>query len=137
MYENLTKLIPELQKEEYGEWIIDMDSKGTVEDPIHMPYVNYSKTVKELVRVIYDFVNEHKDYNLTGYQEILKKNGIDWESESIRKTDVSTADGQLVMALLVAVLRADRFVEGTLLDFYKNGLVLLWLQRLKEIDEVK
>ena len=51
------------------------------------------------------------------------------------EADVSNADGKLVMALLVGALRADRFCEGALLGFLKDGSVARWLERLKEIDE--
>lgn len=43
-------------------------------------------------------------------------------------------DGQCVTALIVAVIRADRFSEGTLLNSFKEGYITKWLKRLKEID---
>lgn len=135
MYEALTQLIPDLQKDEFGTWVIDRESKGTPDDPKHMPFVGYSKAVNKLERAIYDFVDNHKEYNLSRYSEILNANGIEWESKSMSKADVSEADGRLVMALLVAALRADRFCEGALLGFCEDGSVLRWLERLKEIDE--
>lgn len=135
MYESLTQLIPKLCEDEYGTWIIDRESKGTMDDPIQMPFVGYSPAVNELERAIYAFVNEHPDYELTKYSDILESNGLKWESRSMSEADVSNTDGQLVMALLVGALRADRFCEGALLGFLKDGSVARWLERLKEIDE--
>ena len=43
-------------------------------------------------------------------------------------------DGRWIMALLVSVLHADRFCEGTLLRFFESRTIEKWLLRLKEID---
>ena len=124
-----------LYEDKYGTWIVDNKSKGTLEDPIHMPFVDYSSAVIELEKAIYAFVDEYPNYELTKYSEILNANGLKWDSESMRKADVSKANGQLVMALLVGALRADRFCEGALFGFCNDGSVLRWLNRLKEIDD--
>lgn len=135
MYESLTQLIPVLDEDGYGTWIVDHKSKGTLEDPIQMPFVGYSSAVIELEKAIYAFVDEHPDYQLTRYGEILNVNGLEWESKPMSEADVSKADGQLIMALLVGALRADRFCEGAFLGFCEDGSVLRWLKRLKEIDD--
>ena len=134
MYESLTRFIPGLI-EEYGTLIVDNESKGTMDDPIHMPFVDYSPTVTELLKAVYAFKAEHPDFELTKYEEILNSNGLKWSWESMSEADVSNADGRLVMALLLGAIRADRFSEGTLLGFLEEGSVLRWLKRLKEIDD--
>lgn len=48
--------------------------------------------------------------------------------------DVSELDGQAVMALLLGAVRAERFCDGALLDFFGGGSMRRWLLRLKEID---
>lgn len=135
MYESITHLMSKLYEEEFGTWIVDRESKGTMDDPIQMPYVSYSPAVSELVKAVYAFVDEHPDYELTNYGEILNSNGLEWSSQSMSGADVSNADGKLIMALLVGALRADRFCEGAFLGFCKDGSVLRWLRRLKEIDD--
>lgn len=55
----------------------------------------------------------------------------------MRNIDVDTLNEQCILALIMGVIRADRFSEGTLLSFFKDGYILKWLQRLKEIDVVK
>ena len=135
MYESLTRLMPELSEGEYGTLIVDRESKGTMDDPIRMPFVGYSPAVNKLEKAIYAFVKEHPEYELTKYEEILKSNGLEWSSHSMEEADVSHADGKLVMALLVGALRADRFSEGTFLGFCEDGSVVRWLKRLKEIDD--
>ena len=135
MYESLTRLIPGLI-EEYGTLIVDNESKGTMDDPIHMPFVDYSPAVIELMKAVYAFKDEHPDFELTKYEEILSSNGLEWSRRSMSEADVSDADGKLVMALLMGAIRAERFSEGTLLGFCENGSVLRWLKRLQEIDSV-
>lgn len=115
----------------------DHDSKGTLDDPICMPFVDYSPAVIELERAIYAFTNEHPEYELTKYSEILNSNGLKWELQSMNEADVSNADGRLIMALLLGVLRADRFSEGTFLELLEDGSVAQWLERLKIIDEMQ
>ena len=49
--------------------------------------------------------------------------------------DVSRMDGQGVMALIMAAVRAERFCDGALKEFFENGSIEKWLCRLKEIEE--
>lgn len=42
MYKGLTRYLPEFDKVEgYGDWIIDRASRGTMDNPIQIPYVDY------------------------------------------------------------------------------------------------
>ena len=133
MYESLTRLIPGLI-EEYGTLIVDNESKGTMDDPIRMPFVDYSPAVIELEKAVYAFKAEHPDFELTKYEEILNSNGLEWSRQSMSEANVSDADGKLVIALLMGAIRAERFSEGTLLGFCEEGSVLRWLKRLQQID---
>ena len=40
----------------------------------------------------------------------------------------------LLIALIFGVIRAERFSEGILLVFLKNGSIIRWLERLKTLD---
>ncbi|MCR5593348.1 MAG: DUF6508 domain-containing protein, partial [Saccharofermentans sp.] len=53
----------------------------------------------------------------------------------IANLDVSKLDGLTVVALMLTIVREDRFCEGLLLDFCKNGCMTKWLKRLKKIDD--
>ena len=50
------------------------------------------------------------------------------------QADANSLDGQTVAALILAAVRAERFCEGALLEFCRNGSVLRWLCRLGELD---
>ena len=135
MFESLTKHLPAIENAEgFGNWVVDRESKGTMDDPIKMPYVNYRTTVADVEQAIYDFVDEHPEYELTHYRDILERNGLDWGSQAMSGADVSELDGQAVMALLLGAVRAERFCDGALLGFFGDGSMRRWLLRLKEID---
>ena len=135
MFESLTKHLSTIENAEgFGNWVVDRESKGTMDDPIKMPYVNYGTTVADAEQAIYDFVDEHPEYELTHYRNILERNGLEWGSQAMSGADVSELDGQAVMALLLGAVRAKRFCDGALLGFFGNGSMRRWLLRLKEID---
>lgn len=78
---------------------------------------------------------KNKDFELTRYGEILEKNGLEWGSKSMSEADVSSLDGQCIMALIMGAVRAERFCDGALLGLFKNGSIKKWLEKLKEIDD--
>ncbi|WP_418924212.1 DUF6508 domain-containing protein [Ellagibacter isourolithinifaciens] len=135
MFESLTEHLPAIENAEgFGNWVVDRESKGTMDDPIKMPYVNYGTTVADVEQAIYDFVDKHPEYELTHYRDILERNGLEWGSQAMSGADVSELDGQAVMALLLGAVRVERFCDGALLGFFEDGSMRRWLLRLKEID---
>lgn len=135
MFESPTKHLPAIENAEgFGNWVVDRESKGTMDDPIKRPYVNYGTTVADVEQAIYDFVDEHPEYELTHYHDILERNGLEWGSQAMSGANVSELDGQAVMALLLGAVRAERFCAGALLGFFEDGSMRRWLLRLKEID---
>lgn len=135
MFENLTTLLSQFDADEtHGEWIVDRKSKGTPDDPIQFPFVNYGRVVLELEKAIYEFEEAHPEYGLTCYRDTLAASNIDYNAESMGNADVSSLDGKMVAALILGTVRAHRFCEGALLEFCDSGCVRRWLGRLKEID---
>ncbi|MBQ9970058.1 MAG: hypothetical protein IJP15_06140 [Oscillospiraceae bacterium] len=133
-FESMTKYLPLLENDKIGTWVIDRENDGTPEHPFHMPFVDYSEMVRSFIRDVHEFHENNKDFELTHYSEILEKNGLKWDSESMSEADVSDLDSHCVMALLMAAVRAERFCDGALLDFFENGSMKKWLTRLQEID---
>ena len=132
-FENLIKYISLLDNDSIGTWIIDHENDGTPEHPIQMPFVNYSEMVHHFIEDVYDFNENNKDFELTHYGEILEKNGLEWGTKSMSDADVSALDAQCVMALIMGAVRAERFCDGALLGFFKDGSIKKWLERLKEV----
>lgn len=106
---------------------------GTSEHPIQLPFVGYSEMVNNFLHDIYIFEQSNKDMELTRYGDILKENGIEWGLESMKKADTSNLDAQCVLALIMGAVRAERFCDGALLDYFKTGCILKWLEKLNSI----
>lgn len=75
-FDILIKYIPIIQDDKIGEWVMDTEGHGTQQDPIHVPFVNYSDLVNSFIRDVYRFAENNKDMKLNNYGEILNKNNI-------------------------------------------------------------
>ena len=135
MFEELVGLIDKIKDDSIGEWIVDKENDGTLEHPIQMPFVVYSRVVRQFERVVYNFEEEHPEFELNRYGSILERYDIKWETQSMSTVDVSKMDGQGVMAVIMAAVRAERVCDGALKEFFENGSIEKWLCRLKEIEE--
>ncbi|MGN0194170.1 MAG: DUF6508 domain-containing protein [Pseudoramibacter sp.] len=134
MYESLTQYLLEPASDKKGVWIYDKVNDGTPEHPKQMPYVNYSKTVRNFIHDVYSFVEAHEEIGLYHYSDILEANGIEWGMHSMSTAVVENLDAKCILALIFGAVRADRFYEGALLEFFENGSIARWLERLKELD---
>ena len=132
-FQNIIKYLPLLEDDTFGTWIIDRENDGTSDHPIQMPFVNYSEMVHHFIEDVYAFVDENKDFELNHYYNILEQNGLEWGSKSMSEADVSRLDGKCIMAMIVGAVRAERFCDGALLGFFKDGSIRRWLERLKEV----
>ena len=133
-FDILTRYIPIIQADSIGEWVIDNEKDGTLAHPIQMPFVDYSEMVDNFIDDVYAFEESNKDMELTRYEDILKDNGLEWDSESMKNADISSLNAQCVLALIMGAVRAERFCDGALLDFFKSGCILKWLERLNSIE---
>lgn len=134
-FEELTKYIDILALNDYGDWVVDNEHKGTADDPIQLPFVVYTKEVDDFVMAVYSFGNSHPEYEHTKYGQTLEENDLAWDGHAMSSVDVSKLDAKVIVALLVASIRADRFCEGALLGFLNDGSIGRWLGRLQELDK--
>lgn len=134
-FERLTKYIPLLDQADIGIWVIDKENDGTIEHPIQLPFVAYSKLVSNFIEDVGFFVEENSEMHLTRYGEILEACGLEWSTQSMSGAIVEDLDAKVVCALIVGAVRAERFCDGALLNFFKNGSMMRWLCRLQEINE--
>ncbi|WP_163115473.1 DUF6508 domain-containing protein [Bacillus safensis] len=129
-FEILTKYIPMLREDHIGEWVIDQENDGTAERPIQMPFVHYSETVQRFIEDVYTFAEQHQELELIRYREILKENGIEGGLNDIENVDISNLNAQCVLALIMGGMRAERFCEGAVFNFFKSENMLKCLERL-------
>ena len=134
MHEVLTKYLNVIPSDEIGTWIIDTKSKGTADDPIHMPYVHYSEMAMDFIEDVHSFFDTYKGFELGEYMNVLKSNNIELNDDSSKDEYISTLDGKLVVALIISVVRGERFCDGLLHTYFKNGIIEKWLRRLAELD---
>ena len=136
-FDKLIGLLEPLENDSVGEWITDKEHKGTEDDPIHFPYPMYTEVVNELIEAVYEFEHENPEYELTKYGELLKKRGLEWRQRSMENADVSNMDAQGIMALLMGMVRGERFCDGAIMGMIKSGAVKKWLLRLQELKEMQ
>ena len=134
MYESLTKYLDEFTGTEFGTWIIDKKNDGTPEHPLEFPFVNYSRVVNQFIDDVYSFVDNHEEMGLHSYQKVLEENGIKWNAKSMETAVVDDLDAKCVVALIYGAIRAERFCDGAILAFLKDGTFVRWLERLKTLD---
>ena len=134
-FDALTKYIPLIDNDEIGHWHIDRENDGTPEHPIQLPFVIFSEMVNQFTMDVGAMVKQYPEFELRNYHQILEENGIQWGSKSMSGAIVEDLDARCICALLVGAVRAERFCDGALLAFFKDGSITRWLQRLKEIDE--
>ena len=135
MYESLTKYLDEFTGAEFGTWIIDKKNDGTPEHPLEFPFVNYSRVVDQFIHDVYSFADNHEEMGLYSYQKVLEENGIKWNAKSMETAVVDDLDAKCVVALIYGAIRAERFCDGAILAFLKDGTFVRWLERLKTLDE--
>ena len=130
-FDEILKLEEPLNQDKFGEWVVDSKQhKGTKDDPIHLPFPSYTKTVDKLIEAVYNFNENNPDYNLFNYNEILEKNG--YKELKFEEIDVSNMDDKCLMALFMALVRGERFCDGLIMSMLKAGIVQKWIKRLKE-----
>ena len=133
-FAELTAYIPQIKGDAFGEWFIDRENDGTPEHPKKIPFVKYSRVVDNFVETLYHYCDEHPEFEHPRYYDTLQSYGLEWDIASMKDADVSNMDAKGVIALLIGAVRAERFCDGVLLGFFKEGCILRWLARLAEID---
>ena len=118
-----------LTDDKLGEWVLNTAGEGTLKSPKQMPFVSYSDVVVNLIRDV------HTCWESTGmkdYVHLMQEHGISWKNSDMEQADVTKLPSTVILALLMGAVRAERFCDGALLAFLKNGSIQRWLIELKE-----
>ncbi len=124
----------------YNDWSEFEESESTISKfKVLTKYIGKISNVESLgewfVDEFYQFSESHPEYQLTSYGSILKSNGLDWNNEKIRNANLDFLDSISILALIMGSIRAERFCDGALLVFFKDGFIMKLLKRLKDIDD--
>lgn len=94
VYKALTDFLPKIKDIDYGKWYPEKQTgDGSLERPFQMPFVVYADVVEELTKEVYHFEEEHPEYGLNRYNQILEKHKIEWSDQAMTNADVSEMDG--------------------------------------------
>ena len=93
---------------------------------VSMPYASLSERATEFVDACYQ-ANLVQSFDWTAWAE--KNAALAHEGKGLESADLDC-----IIRLVTAHLRADRFVEGHLLEVLKSGLMRRILERLQEIS---
>jgi hypothetical protein len=120
---HLYPFIAHFDKRPKQEW-----SEGFSKDGVlTLPYCSYSRELQRFLDVFYKHdVLSDKDYFGT-----LERYGI--EEEESRVKAISTANVELLLAMLTFYMRGDRFSEGFLDCAIQEGVIAGILKRLREL----
>lgn len=99
------------------------------------PYSGFSDEAMRFIEEVYQIIDDYPELKLNQYHRLLEernllKNGMYCPEEA----DLSDWDLQGILALLVAIVRQERFNDGLLKRQIEKGTIDRCLERLKELD---
>jgi len=124
MFEKLTDCIPYLESEK-GRDLYHPDEHRGMPLPIYIE------------ETIYAVRDENRELQFANYAEIIQSHGVEWSEKSMLEADVSGWNARSVFAIIIALVRAERYAYGIYDRFLENGCLLKWLQRLKKLDDTE
>ncbi len=135
-FEKITSIIPALEDEgKHGEWIVDAEHRGASDDPVQMPFVGYGRAGEMLIEAVHECVEDLSEVmDVHDYMGVLESYGLHGVDD-IQAVDASACDAKCTLAMILAIVRQDRFCEGLLLHYLESGKMLEWMKRLAELDE--
>ena len=124
-YQNLTQFLPYFAGgQSGGEWRGGKQADGQV----IMPYVAYDEKIEE-------FFEEFSRSELADRDYGEKMDARGWWDEVAMDSAIAEMSAEDVGTCITAIWRRERFSEGTILRFIKNGILAKLLARLKELDD--
>ncbi len=133
-YDILTKYLSLFSDDNIGKWFVDTENDGSFEHPIQFPYVMYSRAVEDFIGDVHACAEQ---IGIKNYVEVLNRHNIEWNTESMCSADVTKLNSETICALLLGAVRAEKFCDGALLNFFKSGCIEKWLTELKSQMEDK
>ena len=132
-FDKIIALVEPLKQDSFGEWHGGIKKKKHEDASFQIPFVAYTQTAHNLISEIEDFVDQNPYYELKRYAKLLKERNIEFSQEAFNKVDLDKLDAPGVMAILVGLMRAERFCEGVFLDNLKSGFIIKCIRSLEEI----
>lgn len=119
-YTSVTRFLPALShKSTFGTWH-------------EYFWVSYDHDVEQFQDAVESFFSKQPDWGFYDYLSLLHANLL---STSLSQADPEDYDARTVMAMVIYIVRGEKFDPGVLLDFLEHGVVQRWLQRLQDTEQ--
>ena len=136
-FDKIIALIEPLKQDSFGKWHGGVEDKKPEDASFQIPFVAYTQAAHNLISEIQDFVDQNPDYELKRYEIILGERNIEFSQEAFNKVELDKLDAQGVMAILVGLMRAERFCDGIFLKNLQSGFIVKCIQRLETISKAR
>ena len=123
-YQNLIKFLSYFAE---GQNLGERRGGKQADGQVIMPYVAYDEKIGE-------FIQEFSHSELADHNYVEKMDTRGWWKENVMESAIAEMSAEDVGTCITAIWRRDRFSEGTILRFVKNGILAKLLARLKELD---
>jgi Family of unknown function (DUF6508) len=107
----------------FGKWH-PTTGEGTLESPLTMPWFEMSEVARQFINIANGFIEGLKPFDWTEWLRHGEGRKLFESSNAI-----ATADGEQLAKLSLALVRQDRFVEGTLAKAYDDKILLAIAER--------
>ena len=126
----LTRHLPILENDSIGEWMNLSHDDDPLGDSFTPSIFLYSPAVEKFIADVYHFAAVCPEFHMKKHVQTLQNNNI----TSVFDADASTLDAHCILAMIMHVIRGERFREGYLADALQNGHMKSWLERLVELE---
>lgn len=106
-------------------------------------YSCFTKYIEKLYNPmnLHHFVGEFYSFadnsSMRNYKMILKKANLKWTEKSLFNANIESYNEKTILALIMAILRAEKFTDGVLKKFVASGHIDRCLLCLKKLDRSK
>ena len=125
----LTRHLPILENGPIGEWMV-LNHDDPLVDSFTPSIFLYSPAVEKFIADVYHFAAVCPEFHMRKHVQTLQNNNI----TSVFDADASVLDAHCILAMIMHVIRGERFREGYLADALQNGHMKSWLERLVELE---
>ena len=125
----LTRYLPILENDPIGEWMV-LNHDDPLGDSFTPSIFLYSPAVDKFIADVYHFAAVCPEFHMRKHVQTLQNNNI----TSVFDADASALDAHCILAMIMHVIRGERFREGYLADALQNGHMKSWLERLTELE---
>ena len=101
---------------------------GSPGNAIQMPYWDHSALAGDFMKMAYEFGWVSNDFDWTDWNKTEEGSRLLRDPSTVAEADIDQ-----LARLMTAIMRLDRFIEGSLADYFENGIALAVAERAEAI----